>query len=58
MQESLIHPQKLDVIEESAYSQRKDQAATNELQKQYGEMRRSERTKNVLNYTANRSSSH
>jgi hypothetical protein len=50
MQESPISRQHLDAIKEPAHPQLNDKIARKELQKKYGEMNRSERIKNVLNW--------
>lgn len=50
MQEQPITQQNLDSIKEPAHPQLNDKIARKELQKKYGEMSRSERIKNVLNW--------
>jgi hypothetical protein len=50
MQELPLTQQNLDAIKEPAHPQLNDKIARKELQKKYGEMNRSERIKNVLNW--------
>lgn len=50
MQEPSISPQSLDKIQEPLHPNFNDKIAKKELQKKYGELNRSERVKNVLNW--------
>lgn len=50
MQEPPLTPPNLDSIQEPAHPKLNDKIAKKELQKKYGEINRSERIKNVLNW--------